>query len=51
MMEEHGMTVIKFTPEMIADFYKATQSVRDKWTGIIGEELVKAAEEDMKKAQ
>ena len=51
MMEEHGMTVIKFTPEMIADFYKATQSVRDKWTGIIGEDLVKAAEEDMKKAR
>lgn len=47
-MEDNGMTVTHFTPEMIAEFYKATQSVRDKWTGEIGEELVKAAEEDMR---
>ena len=51
VMEENGMTVTKFTPEMIADFYKATQSVRDKWTKEIGEDLVKAAEADMKNAK
>ncbi len=47
-MEEHGMTVVRFTPEQVKEFYDATQSVRDKWTQEIGPELVKAAEEDMK---
>ncbi|MDO5537864.1 MAG: TRAP transporter substrate-binding protein DctP, partial [Desulfovibrionaceae bacterium] len=50
-MEENGMTVVRFTPEMIEEFYNATKSVRDKWTKEIGEDLVKAAEEDMKAAQ
>jgi len=50
-MAEKGMNVVKFTPEMIKEFYDATKSVRDKWTPIIGEELVKAAEADMKAAQ
>ena len=50
-MEEHGMTVVKFTDEQIDAFYAATQSVRDKWSKEIGEELVKAAEADMKAAQ
>ncbi|WP_298065750.1 DctP family TRAP transporter solute-binding subunit [uncultured Mailhella sp.] len=51
VMEEKGMTVTRFTPEQIAEFYKATQGVRDTWTTKIGVELVKAAEEDMKAAQ
>ncbi len=50
-MEENGMTVTRFTPEMIREFYDATKSVRVKWTEEIGPELVKAAEEDMKAAQ
>lgn len=50
-MEEKGMTVVKFTPEQVDEFYAATQSVRDKWTREIGAELVKAAEEDMKAAR
>ncbi len=50
-MEKHGMTVTRFTPEMIAEFYEATSAVRDKWTQEIGPELVKAAEEDMKAAR
>ena len=50
-MEENGMTVVKFTDEQIDAFYAATHSVRDKWTKEIGEELVKAAEADMKAAQ
>ena len=48
---EKGMNVVKFTPEMIKEFYDATKSVRDKWTKEIGEDLVKAAEADMKAAQ
>ena len=51
VMEEKGMQIVKFTPEQIAEFYNATQSVRDKWTKEIGADLVKAAEEDMKAAQ
>ena len=50
-MEEHGMTVVKFSPEQVKEFYDATQSVRDKWTKEIGPDLVKAAEADMKAAQ
>lgn len=50
-MEEKGMTIVKFTPEQVKEFYDATQSVRDKWTKEIGPELVKAAEADMKAAQ
>ena len=50
-LADKGMNVVKFTPEMIKEFYDATQSVRDKWTKEIGEDLVKAAEADMKAAQ
>jgi len=49
-LAEKGMNVTKFTPEMIKEFYNATQSVRDKWTKEIGADLVKAAEADMKSA-
>jgi TRAP-type C4-dicarboxylate transport system substrate-binding protein len=51
VMEDKGMTVTRFTQEQVAEFYKATQSVRDKWTKEIGTDLVKAAEEDMKAAR
>mgnify|MGYP003309019941 CR=1 FL=1 len=50
-LADKGMNGVKFTPEMIKEFYEATQSVRDKWTKEIGEDLVKAAEADMKAAQ
>ena len=50
-MEEHGMNIVKFTPEQVREFYDATKSVRDKWTQGVGPELVKAAEADMKAAQ
>ena len=50
-MTDKGMNVVKFTPEMVKEFYDATKSVRDKWTKEIGEDLVKAAEADMKAAQ
>ena len=48
IMEAHQMNIVKFTPEQIAEFYAATQGVRDKWTKEIGPELVSAAEADMK---
>ncbi|MCR5536667.1 MAG: DctP family TRAP transporter solute-binding subunit [Succinivibrio sp.] len=48
-MEAHGMTVTKLTPEQINAFYEVTAPVREKWTKIIGEDLVKAALEDMEK--
>ena len=51
VMEDKGMNIVKFTPEQVAEFYAATQAVRDKWSKEIGEELVKAAEADMKAAQ
>ncbi|MBO6002596.1 MAG: TRAP transporter substrate-binding protein DctP [Mailhella sp.] len=47
-MESHQMNIVKFTPQQSADFYAATQGVRDKWTKEIGPELVSAAEADMK---
>ena len=50
-MEEHGMNIVKFTPEQVREFYDATKSVRDKWTKEVGPELVKAAGADMKAAQ
>ena len=45
--EKNGMTVVKFTPEQVKEFYAATQSVRDKWIKEVGADLVKAAEADM----
>ncbi len=50
-MEANKMTVVKFTPEQVDAFYRATQSVRDKWVKEIGADLVSAAEADMKAAQ
>lgn len=47
VMEQHGMTVTKPTPEQLQQFHKATQGVRDNWTTKIGPDLVKAAREDM----
>ena len=46
-LAEVGMTVTDLTPEQMAVLMKKTQSVRDAWRSKIGEELVKAAEEDM----
>ena len=46
-LEKHGMTVTKYSPEQIKEFYDATAEVRAKWTKTIGEDLVAAAEADM----
>lgn len=46
-LKKHGFDVNLFTPEMVKEFYDATAEVRAKWTKTIGEDLVKAAEEDM----
>ncbi|MDD6088675.1 MAG: TRAP transporter substrate-binding protein DctP [Desulfovibrionaceae bacterium] len=46
-MESHGMIVTKLSSDQIRAFYEATQSVRDAWTKKIGEQLIKAALEDM----
>ncbi len=48
---KNGMQVTDFTPEQVKAFYDATQKVRDDWRKKIGENVVKAAEEDMKAAQ
>lgn len=50
-MQEKGMVITRLTPEQMAEFYKATQNVRDNWTQKIGPDLVKAAEEDMARAK
>lgn len=50
-LEQHGMTVTRLTPEQTAQFFKATQAVRDDWTAKIGPDLVKAAEQDMAAAK
>jgi len=50
-LEERGVTVIQLTPEERAAFRAATQSVRDRWTQIIGEDLVRLAEADKAKAK
>jgi len=49
-LEDLGVTVVQLTPEERAAFRAATQSVRDRWTQIIGEDLVRLAEADKAKA-
>ena len=46
-LSEVGMAATDLTPEQMKVFMDKTQSVRDAWRSKIGEELVKAAEEDM----
>ncbi|MBO4300708.1 MAG: TRAP transporter substrate-binding protein DctP [Desulfovibrio sp.] len=46
-MQEHGMKVSRLSADNIRVFYNATAPVREKWAKTIGEELVKAAQEDM----
>lgn len=46
-LQEHGMTVTKLDAAQIKDFFDATAKVREKWTEVIGVELVKAASNDM----
>lgn len=50
-MAKNGMKVTNFTPEQIKAFYDATAKVRENWSKKIGQDLVKAAEADMKLAQ
>ena len=50
-LTEVGMTVTDLSPEQMKVFMDKTQSVRDAWRSKIGEDLVKAAEEDMAAAK
>ena len=50
-LEEKGMTVIKLNKEQMNAFKEATAGVREKWRKEIGEDLVKAAEQDMTAVQ
>ncbi|HLT59127.1 MAG TPA: DctP family TRAP transporter solute-binding subunit [Limnochordales bacterium] len=45
-LEDLGVTVVQLTPEDRAAFRAATQSVTERWTQIIGEDLVRQAEAD-----
>ena len=47
VLEDNGMSVIRFDEQKIKLFYDATESVRIKWTSQIGEDLVSAAQADM----
>lgn len=44
-IKERGVEVTELTPEQHAKFVEATQSVYEKWTPRIGEELVKQAQD------
>lgn len=50
-LEEKGITVIKLNKEQMNAFKEATAGVREKWRKEIGEDLVKAAEQDMTAVQ
>ena len=50
-LTEVGMTVTDLSPEQMKVFMDKTQSIRDAWRSKIGEDLVKAAEEDMAAAK
>ena len=51
LLKDNGVTVINLTPEEFKAFRDAAQPVYDKWVPIVGEDLVKAAEEEMAKNQ
>ncbi len=46
LLKENGVTVIRLTPEEQQKFIEATRGVTEKWTKIVGEDLVNAARED-----
>ncbi len=50
LLTENGVTIIQLTQEELAAFRRATKDVFDKHVKIIGEELVKAAKDDMEAA-
>src|SRR5690606_8145968 len=50
-LEALGVTVIQLTPEERAAFRAATRSVTERWTEVIGEDLVRLAEADKAKAR
>ena len=50
-LKENGMTVVVPSEAQMKKFIAVTESVRNKWTENIGPDLVKAAQEDMAKAQ
>lgn len=46
LLKDNGVTVIQLTPEEQQKFMDATKGVMEKWTKIVGEDLVQAARED-----
>lgn len=46
-LKEHGTAVNALTPDEIKGFRSAVESVYEKWTKIIGEDLIEMAKEDM----
>ena len=47
LLKDNGVTIIKLTPEEIMAFRKATKGAFDKHVKLVGEDLVRAAREDM----
>ena len=50
-LKKAGMEVTILTPEQIKAFAEKTKPVAEKWRKELGEELIKAAEEDMAKVK
>jgi len=46
-LKAEGITVTELTPEEMAKFVEATKPVIEAWKGKVGEDLIKAAQEDM----
>ena len=46
LLEENGVTVIRLTLEEQQKFMDATKGVMEKWTKVVGEDLVQAARDD-----
>ena len=46
-LKDHGTAVNVLTPDQIKQFRNKTESVYDKWTKIIGADLIDLAKKDM----
>lgn len=46
LLKKHGVTIIRLTPEEQQAFRAATRGVMEKWTKVVGEDIVKAVHED-----
>ncbi|MDR2527691.1 MAG: TRAP transporter substrate-binding protein DctP [Synergistaceae bacterium] len=51
LLKDNGVTIIELTPEEFQAFRDAVKPIYEKHVKLIGEELVKAAEEEMAKVQ